>query len=281
MALSTGSSNTAAYFFKATRRAGVSWLVKWSLTLSNVITRLTSHFLWGFLWGTHSSILAWRIPWTEKPGGLQPLGLQRVRHNWVTNTGLEASHSSCPCSGNSQSWFGVFCGSWIYLFISFTEDGLWVRKVWPFVQLQKSTELGEGHTYLGDHIAESIWCILVEAKSYYPEPMFGKSLTFFFFLNFLTFYVGILIPYLTGLRWWMSKRLFAKSNMGFPGGSSGKEPTCQCRRCKRCGLDPWVGKIPWRSKWQPTLVVLPGTSHRRRSLARIRCDWAWGQSIKQ
>jgi len=31
---------------------------------------------------THSSILAWKIPWTEKPGGLQSIGLQRVRHNW-------------------------------------------------------------------------------------------------------------------------------------------------------------------------------------------------------
>ena len=30
---------------------------------------------------THSSILAWRIPWTEKPGGLQPMGLQTVRHD--------------------------------------------------------------------------------------------------------------------------------------------------------------------------------------------------------
>ena len=30
---------------------------------------------------THSSILAWRIPWTEKPGGLQSVGLQRVRHD--------------------------------------------------------------------------------------------------------------------------------------------------------------------------------------------------------
>ena len=30
---------------------------------------------------THSSILAWRIPWTEEPGGLQPMGLQRVGHN--------------------------------------------------------------------------------------------------------------------------------------------------------------------------------------------------------
>ena len=33
---------------------------------------------------THSSILAWRIPWTKEPGGLQSTGLQRVRVNWVT-----------------------------------------------------------------------------------------------------------------------------------------------------------------------------------------------------
>ena len=30
---------------------------------------------------THSSVLAWRIPWTEEPGGLQSMGLQRVGHN--------------------------------------------------------------------------------------------------------------------------------------------------------------------------------------------------------
>ena len=35
---------------------------------------------------TRSSIPAWRIPWTEEPGGLQSGGLQRVRHDWVTNT---------------------------------------------------------------------------------------------------------------------------------------------------------------------------------------------------
>ena len=42
------------------------------------------------------------------------------------------------------------------------------------------------------------------------------------------------------------------SNLGrFPGGTGGKEPTCQCRRYKRCGFDPWVGKIPWvgRRAW--------------------------------
>ena len=35
---------------------------------------------------THSSILAWRIPWTEEPGGLKSMGLQRVGHDWVTDT---------------------------------------------------------------------------------------------------------------------------------------------------------------------------------------------------
>ena len=35
---------------------------------------------------THSSILAWRIPWTEEPGGLQSMESQGVRHDWVTTT---------------------------------------------------------------------------------------------------------------------------------------------------------------------------------------------------
>ena len=37
---------------------------------------------------THSSILDWRIPWTEEPCGLQSIGSQRVRYMWVTNTSL-------------------------------------------------------------------------------------------------------------------------------------------------------------------------------------------------
>ena len=37
---------------------------------------------------TPSSILAWRIPWTKLPGGLQSMGLQKVRHDWVNNTSL-------------------------------------------------------------------------------------------------------------------------------------------------------------------------------------------------
>ena len=39
-----------------------------------------------------------------------------------------------------------------------------------------------------------------------------------------------------------------------------------CLECRRPGLDPWVGKIPWRRKWQPTPVLLPGESHGGRNL---------------
>ena len=44
---------------------------------------------------------------------------------------------------------------------------------------------------------------------------------------------------------------------------SGKESTCSSRGHR---FDPWVGKIPWRRKWQPTPVFLPGKSHGQRSL---------------
>ena len=48
----------------------------------------------------------------------------------------------------------------------------------------------------------------------------------------------------------------------------GKEISLQGRRQGRCRFDPWVGKILWRRKWQPTPVFLPGKSHEQRSLAR-------------
>ena len=55
--------------------------------------------------------------------------------------------------------------------------------------------------------------------------------------------------------------------LGFPGGTRGKEPACQCQRHKRHGFNPWVEKIPWTGAWQPTPVFLPGESHGQRSLA--------------
>ena len=53
----------------------------------------------------------------------------------------------------------------------------------------------------------------------------------------------------------------------FPGGTSGKEPTCQCRRHKRCGFNPRLGKIPWSRAWQPNPIFLPRESRGQKCLA--------------
>ena len=68
----------------------------------------------------------------------------------------------------------------------------------------------------------------------------------------------------------------------FPGGTSGKEPSCQWRKRKRRGFDLWVGKIPWRRTWQLTPLFLPGESPwteepgRPQSLGsqRVRQNWS-------
>ena len=54
-----------------------------------------------------------------------------------------------------------------------------------------------------------------------------------------------------------------KKKKGLPTYISGKESACRCRRCR---FHPWVRKIPWRRKWQPTPVFLPGKPLGRRSL---------------
>ena len=60
------------------------------------------------------------------------------------------------------------------------------------------------------------------------------------------------IPIVMTGPWCDTRRAFGRSLGGL-------------RRCKRCGFDPWVRKIPWR-KWQPTPVFLSGESHGQRSL---------------
>ena len=66
----------------------------------------------------------------------------------------------------------------------------------------------------------------------------------------LTYCILVLLYYVHGLPMWCS----------------GKEPACQCRRCKRYSVNPWVRKMSWRSKWPSAPVFLPGKFHGQRSL---------------
>ena len=97
-----------------------------------------------------------------------------------------------------------------------------------------------------------------------------------------------LFPHLFPMKWWdqmpwssfsecwalrLSQIFFILK--GFPGGSVTKESACQCRRC---GFNPWVGKIPWRRKWQSTPVFLSGKFHGQRSLAGYS-PWGCKESV--
>ena len=109
-----------------------------------------------------------------------------------------------------------------------------------------------------NEIMYNVWC-KVTAYKYYLLLYFkvcGKMqfLCCVFFFFFWLIHVCI------------NNRKHRLLNRGFPGGISGKEPTCQCRRHKRHRFSPWVGKVPWRRKWQPTPVFLPGESHGQKNL---------------
>ena len=61
----------------------------------------------------------------------------------------------------------------------------------------------------------------------------------------------------------IAQGFMARLGSDFPGGSDGKSV---CLQCGRPGFDPWVRKIPWRRKWQPSSVLLPGKSHGQKNL---------------
>ena len=101
----------------------------------------------------------------------------------------------------------------------------------------------------------------------------------------LFFHLNVFI-YLVVLDLGCSTRIFSCGiptlRCGFPGDSDGKSI---CLQCRRLGFNPWVGKIPWSRKWQPTPVFLPGKSHRQRSLVGYspwglkESDWVTSLSL--
>ena len=89
---------------------------------------------------THSSILVWEIPWTEEPGGLQSMGLQRVRHSWVTNTftlfspptsQLLKSSYFCPRPPGLPTDFSLPFPDWIFLSLIVWSDPSVNPQIYP------------------------------------------------------------------------------------------------------------------------------------------------------
>ena len=120
-----------------------------------------------------------------------------------------------------------------------------------------------------------LWCSMEEERALYFEPLptlwvfppcpstkkpVRRSHTFLFLISSLSYF------FVPKKEFFVS--LFIIIYLGF-GGPSGEEPTCQCRRHRRCEFHPWIKAITWRRKWIPTPGFLPGGFHGERSLA---CD---------
>ena len=82
---------------------------------------------------THSSILAWKIPWTEEPGGLQSMGSQRVRHDWVTRQQAALKKNKIKCNlnkcpehkyRNAQFWSAAIFSHCVFLYELFLSTNL-------------------------------------------------------------------------------------------------------------------------------------------------------------
>ena len=112
--------------------------------------------------------------------------------------------------------------------------------------------------------AKEIWVNTV--IQVYMSRKWASVLSFFFFSAFHKQrgkkFPNTSLVNISGIRGLFSSTLGQK---GFPSGSV-VESACRHRRHKRGEFNPWVGKIPWRGKWQPTPVFLPGKFHGQRTL---------------
>ena len=95
---------------------------------------------------THSGILAWRIPWTEEPGGLQPMGSQRVGHDWAHSTHTQRLRPSSP---TNMYQLGLYHPGWSFQPSLF--ELLLVCVVYHYIILSRWQAPGTGRNNLSLH----------------------------------------------------------------------------------------------------------------------------------
>ena len=101
----------SSYFFYNFISPNIHFGLPWWVVKNLLATRETQ--VWSLGWenptqedvAIHFSILAWRIPWTKEPVGLQSMGSQRVGHNWATNT---TQHNTFSCFLTFSLWMSIF-----------------------------------------------------------------------------------------------------------------------------------------------------------------------------
>ena len=203
---------------------------------------------------THSSILAWRIPWTEEPGGLQSVGSQRVRYGWSylaakcinirflksQQTSRRINRETTPRCTPTKSLKNSDKEK-IFLLLP--------AVFWDIFNLQDYINLRCSASWLDLHI---LW------NDYHF--MFSQHLSSHIEMqNFFIVMRAHKICSLKNIQVYHVDNYITLTLMGFPSNSVSKESEFFT------WLNPWVRKISWRRKRQPTPVLLPGEFHEKRS----------------
>ena len=81
---------------------------------------------------THSSILTWRIPWTEEPGRLQFIGLRRMRHDWSNSACIHAIYTQLTIEQLRFELYGFTC-TWIFFKVN---SVLQYNTIWGWLNSQ-------------------------------------------------------------------------------------------------------------------------------------------------
>ena len=169
--------------------------------------------------------------------------------NWSVNY-WKYLHINHPCSSNphcSRSTVFSLIFPEILKFEGWCFSLIWGKKI-TIVRANMASPTNSQFSFL------SFWNFLCLYDGYF----FPCHLTYFLYYSL---FVHSFPSLCFSLDWPVFK--FTYISWDFPSGASGKEPTCQCRRCKRYGFNFWVGTIPLRRACQATLVFWPGESHGR------------------
>ena len=201
---------------------------------------------WSLVWedplekgmATHSSILAWKIRWTEEPGGIQSMGSQRIRHDWVTDTPVCAVvKNPLASAGDTGSILG----------------------------LGRSPGKGNGNPFHYSRLGNPMDRGVRRAAAHgVTKSRTHLSMHTLIMSNYVSKMEKVMAPHSSTLAW---KILWTE-----------KPGRLQSMMSRRVGRDWAISLslftfMHWRRKWQPTPVFLPGESQGRRNLVGCRL---WG-----
>ena len=97
-----------------------------------------------------------------------------------------------------------------------------------------------GHIYFILYLEVYTYCLLFSTFTHFPPPPTFSPMGITNLFSVSLSFVGLFLRFhIIGVPWWL---IWLRI----------------CLQCGRSGFNPWVGKIPWRRKWLPTLVFLPG-----------------------